>query len=94
VALPSSGVWACECPMEATCGGVGQEGSSCPEDTDGDGQVDVNDLLQLLSAFGATSPGTEDVTGDGAVDVNDLLQLLSVRTATTPFRVPSTQTRN
>jgi hypothetical protein len=45
--------------------------------------VDVNDLLQLLSAFGGTSPpGTEDedVTGDGAVDVNDLLQLLSVRT--------------
>jgi hypothetical protein len=43
---------------------------------DGDGNVNVNDLLNLLSGFGGTDPGT-DVNGDGLVDVNDLLQLLS-----------------
>jgi hypothetical protein len=51
-------------------------GSSCAEDLDGDGLVNVNDLLSLLSGFGG-SDASSDVNGDGVVDVNDLLQLLS-----------------
>ena len=52
-------------------------GSSCPEDLDGDGLVNVNDLLALLSGFGGDGSKGEDVDGDGLVNVNDLLQLLS-----------------
>jgi hypothetical protein len=48
----------------------------CPADVNGDGAVDVLDLLALLSAWGNTS-GPEDINGDGIVDVLDLLELLS-----------------
>ena len=64
--------------MQITCAGMGAEAASeCPEDIATDGSVDVNDLLQMLSAFGSTDGGAEDVNADGVVDVNDLLQLLS-----------------
>ena len=45
-----------------------------------DGVVDVSDLLQLLSAWGACDGGgpcDADLTGDDVVDVSDLLILLS-----------------
>ena len=58
-------------------GGPAGGGSSCPEDLDGDGLVNVNDLLALLSGFGGDGSKGEDVDGDGLVNVNDLLQLLS-----------------
>lgn len=51
--------------------------SSCAEDVNSDGAVDVNDLLSLLSGFGGSGADGSDVNGDGSVDVNDLLQLLS-----------------
>jgi rhodanese-related sulfurtransferase/plastocyanin len=51
--------------------------SSCSEDLDGDGLVNVNDLLAILSAFGSDGTGGGDVDDDGIVNVNDLLQLLS-----------------
>jgi hypothetical protein len=64
--------------MAITCAGMGAGGASeCAEDVATDGTVDVNDLLQILSAFGSTDGGPEDVNADGVVDVNDLLQLLS-----------------
>ena len=47
----------------------------CLADVNGDGVVDVQDLLLLLAAWGATS-GPEDINGDGVVDVQDLLILL------------------
>lgn len=72
----STGEYACVCPMEITCAGIGGGGSGCPEDLDADGLVNVNDLLSLLSGFGGTDP-SNDVNSDGVVDVNDLLQLLS-----------------
>jgi hypothetical protein len=49
--------------------------AGCPEDLDCDGQVNVNDLLLLLAAWGETS-GRPDVNGDGIVDVSDLLEVL------------------
>jgi len=48
-----------------------------PEDINGDGTVDVVDLLMLLAAWGPCEGCPEDVTGDGMVDVLDLLALLA-----------------
>ena len=56
------------------------QSASCAEDVDRDGDVDVADLLSLLTAFGAEgSPRLrlpEDIDGNGLVDVADLLSLL------------------
>ncbi len=53
----------------------------CPGDLDGDGDIDLADLAQLLSNYGTTS-GAEhedgDVDFDGDVDLSDLAALLSV----------------
>ncbi len=46
----------------------------CPADLDGDGSVDVNDLLDLIGQFGL--PGEGDLDGSGLVDADDLLSLL------------------
>ena len=54
--------------------------SECPSgDVDCDGDVDVDDLLALLAAYGNCDPAgcDEDLDGDGDVDVDDLLLLLS-----------------
>ncbi len=49
-----------------------------PADINGDGKVDVLDLLQLLGAWGdCTGDCPEDINGDGTVDVLDLLELLA-----------------
>ena len=53
---------------------------TCGGDLDGDGDVDLSDLAQLLSHYGATSGATHadgDVDGDGDVDLADLAALLS-----------------
>ncbi|MBG83199.1 MAG: hypothetical protein CMJ40_01485 [Phycisphaerae bacterium] len=47
----------------------------CPGDLTGDGVIGVNDVLQLISAWG-TPDG--DVDGNGTTDVNDVLQLISL----------------
>ena len=47
-----------------------------PADINGDGIVNVKDLLLLLGAWGACDECDEDITGDGLVNVNDLLELL------------------
>ena len=49
---------------------------SCAEDINGNGTVEVSDVLLLLSDFGCTSDCT-DVDGDGAVSVADILLLLA-----------------
>jgi len=55
-------------------------GSPCPGDLDDDGDVDLADLAELLSNYGATgaSPEDGDLDGDGDVDLSDLAELLSV----------------
>lgn len=59
-------------------GGVLAEAKStacdCPGDVNLDGDVDIDDLLSVLSSWGPCASGTcaADVTGDGAIDVHDL----------------------
>lgn len=54
----------------------------CPGDTDGDADVDVNDLAALLSSYGICKGhsgynAAADFNGDGCVDLSDLTFLLS-----------------
>ena len=53
----------------------------CMGDLDGDGQVGLSDLAQLLGSYGETSGMTYedgDLDGDGDVDLTDLAELLGV----------------
>ena len=50
--------------------------SACPEDLDASGDVDFQDLLALLDAWGDTG-GPEDLDGSGLVDFGDLLLLVA-----------------
>ena len=52
------------------------EDMPCPGDMDGSGAVDVNDVLQVLGAYGSNDPAG-DVNGDGIVDVNDILGVVA-----------------
>jgi hypothetical protein len=46
-------------------------------DVNGDGVVDVIDLLELLASFGPCGDCAADLNGDGVVDVVDLLVILA-----------------
>jgi hypothetical protein len=50
-------------------------GPACEADTDADGQVDVNDVLAVVAAWGSSDPGA-DVNGDGIVNTDDLLAVI------------------
>lgn len=47
-----------------------------PGDVDGDGDVDTDDLLAMLAAWGTNDPAA-DLNGDGVVNVDDLMILLA-----------------
>jgi hypothetical protein len=51
----------------------------CEGDVDGDGAVDVNDLLLVISSWGGDGGGDcgPDTDGSGVVDVNDLLDVIA-----------------
>jgi hypothetical protein len=48
---------------------------SCPSDVTGDGSVDVEDLIEVILAWGRPG-GAADVNQDGLVDVLDLVQIV------------------
>jgi len=55
---------------------VVKQNPPCPADVNGDGVVDVLDLLAILAAWGQSGVPA-DVNGDGIVDVLDLLEVLA-----------------
>ncbi|MBG83191.1 MAG: hypothetical protein CMJ40_01445 [Phycisphaerae bacterium] len=71
----SSGVWAYSGwnVSNVEIWGVAPETNDCPTDLDGDGSTGVNDVLQLIGAWG-TPDG--DVNGDGTTNVSDVLAIL------------------
>ena len=49
----------------------------CPADVDANGAVDVDDLIAVILAWGASGPDLRvDVDGSGAVDVDDLVAVI------------------
>ena len=48
----------------------------CDGDANGDGQVDVNDILEVVGAFGSND-GSGDADGDGDSDTTDILVVLA-----------------
>ena len=52
-----------------------EDPNPCPGDLDGSGEVDVNDILAVIGAFGSGSGG--DFDGDGDTDVDDILGVVS-----------------
>jgi hypothetical protein len=53
------------------------DSNPCPSDVNGDGVVDVNDLLNVIADWNTPGSGGTDINGDGVVDVNDLLAIIS-----------------
>ena len=43
------------------------------EDVNGDGEINILDLVAVAAKFGQKDAGTVDVNGDGAVDIRDLV---------------------
>jgi hypothetical protein len=48
----------------------------CSADLNGDGVINVQDLLMVVGAFGNVG-GPEDINGDGIVNVTDLLLVIA-----------------
>lgn len=68
-----------ECTSTFTGVYVAANPCNCTEDVNGNGVVDVSDILGILSEFGCTSGcGAADANGDGAVNVADVLVVLSM----------------
>ena len=53
---------------------VTSPGSDCPGDLDGDGAINIDDLLIVIGGWGGTDG---DVDGDGITNIEDLLVLLA-----------------
>ena len=60
---------------QTTCVGTNCR-STCPEDVNGDGLVNVSDLLDVVGAWGSNDP-TLDIDGSGIVDTGDILAIIS-----------------
>ena len=51
-------------------------GVPCPSDLNGDGSVNVHDLLLVIAAWGDCETCPEDLNADGHVNVHDILLLI------------------
>jgi hypothetical protein len=60
-------------------GDIGEVQDPCPGDGDGNGVVNIDDLLQVISTFGDLCPDgcDSDHDGDGVITIDDLLIVIS-----------------
>ena len=49
----------------------------CPADVNGSGMVDIDDLFDVLGAWGTCEDCPEDVNNDGLVDIDDVFDVLA-----------------
>ncbi len=71
---------ACAAVAMASGAVTGAEGGVCPGDTNASGEVDVQDMLAVLSEWGCTDPPgpcAGDANADGLVNVQDLFMVLA-----------------
>jgi hypothetical protein len=53
-----------------------EAGSPCPADVNLDGKVNIDDLFQILGAWGLCDDCPEDINDDGKVNIDDLFIIL------------------
>jgi len=53
-----------------------EDDNQCEGDVDGNGEVNVNDILNVIAVFGTDDP-SGDANGDGQVDISDILLIIS-----------------
>jgi hypothetical protein len=53
-----------------------EDGNGCNGDVDGNGSVNVNDILSVIAVYGSDD-GSGDANGDGTVDISDILLIIS-----------------
>ena len=65
--------------LDANLNGIPDEcePQTCTGDVTGNGSVNLDDLLAVINAWGATGPNPADVTGNGVVNVDDLLAVIN-----------------
>ncbi|UCD76175.1 MAG: hypothetical protein JSV91_04480 [Phycisphaerales bacterium] len=51
-------------------------GEPCPADVNDDGKVNIDDLFQILGAWGTCDECPEDINDDGKVNIDDLFIIL------------------
>ena len=68
-----AGVWS---GMNTDCDDPSICSVSCPEDINGDGEVNVDDLLLIVGGWGSNDPDL-DVDGNGIVNTDDLLAIIA-----------------
>ncbi|MBT5410321.1 MAG: hypothetical protein HOK75_08695 [Phycisphaerae bacterium] len=61
--------------MQTFCSDSSICDSDCPEDLDGDGVVNVNDILAIVGSWGSSN-SNNDLDGSGIVDTGDLLAVI------------------
>ncbi|MDP7008299.1 MAG: hypothetical protein QGI78_01870 [Phycisphaerales bacterium] len=62
--------------MDSHCDDTNVCGAACAEDINGDGVIDVNDLLEIVGGWGSHDPDL-DVDGNGVVNTDDLLAVIA-----------------
>ncbi|UCD76137.1 MAG: hypothetical protein JSV91_04285 [Phycisphaerales bacterium] len=69
-----TGSWFCGGPDQAFA--LFTVEPDCPADVNGDGKVDIDDLFQVLGAWGTCDNCPEDINDDSKVDIDDIFAVL------------------